>query len=175
MFKVALMVFALCSVVLANASPINTSVRSILPNSDHIEMTLLGNSTVYATTGVVLPQTSDTAWAYLFHAVSTDSTGLISYPSGSGTFWFISFDAGISPIKLDEEEGQGFSCPCSSQGTCALEGAYFGGIHKLRCRQSSCEGQCSMLIEDSQSIPIAFGPGVIVEATAINFNGVLYN
>lgn len=171
------MVLTLAGFMTALSSPINTQVRSITANGDHVEMSLSGNATIYVNTNEVLPQTSDTAFSYFFHDLSMDTTFSVVFPSGGGTFWLIPFDDTQAPVKISSYGSAGVTveCPCSA-GAIECDQEFTFATKKFRCKQGLCTGQCSLLTKDNvNNLPISNGPGTYVEATTIVYNGVTYS
>lgn len=148
----------------------NSPIRALISSGTTVTMTLSGSDTIHASTQRVTVQSSDRACTYGFD-IDTTSGNYFLLRSGT-PYWFIPFDSTHPPVFLSNNGGSfGGECYCDDQtGGCRTYKDDQGTI--IACGIAGCTGCC---VPPNSAIVNYKGSGVVVSASAVIYNGVLYH
>jgi hypothetical protein len=163
-----------------SSTSLNQTFRALIGNGNTVQMSMvkLASNTVNVSTTSVARISSDRSTLSIFDASLNAVLGKVEVPNDGNEYWIVYYDQSNPPLKLTGDVT--YTCSCNVEGksgcdpsitdcivTCALSG-------ECQLAQSSC---CKSTSTDdgTGTLVTTRSPAVILQADAINYNGVLYN
>ena len=150
------------------------TLRGLGANGDAFQMTVTHNSdgSVSVVTQSISPEPGDIVYVALYDGAFASYTPDDGVTVSDGPYWFVPFDPAETPFRTAAKT---WTCPCTAKteggatsGKCLVRTSDFVTFN---CVSEQCTGQCEL--KESGRV-IGIGGGVVVSATSVDVNGVVF-